>query len=97
LASQTSTSQSGSFGWAVPLDPTLIGAAVFLQSFGYISATGTLVPSNNAWQVRLGSDQPRSSGPLQMVHRGNYNGETTGFLSPSGYYGLVVGFDGIFN
>jgi hypothetical protein len=30
------------------------------------------------------------------VHRSNYTGQATGSLSPTGYYGLVVGFVGTF-
>ena len=54
------------------------------------------MPSRNAWQIRLGASTPPTDGPVQMLHRGNYANQTTGFLSPTGYYGLVVGFRGQF-
>ena len=31
-----------------------------------------------------------------MLHRSNYAGHADGFLSPTGYYGLVMGFAGVF-
>lgn len=72
-----------------------LGLPLFTQAVAIDFATGTFVPSRNAFQVRLGDVVP-PSGPAQMVHRSNYTGQATGSLSPTGYYGLVVGFVGTF-
>jgi hypothetical protein len=45
--------------------------------------------------VRLGAPVP-PAGPAQMVHRSNYTSQSTGSLSPTGYYGLVMAFVGTF-
>jgi hypothetical protein len=96
IASQVSSGGSGTVGWPIPLNPSFVGTTLFVQSLGLVSASGSVVPSNNAWQIRVGNDQPPTDGPLQMLHRSNYTGQTTGFLSPTGYYGLVMGFAGGF-
>ena len=81
--------------WQLPADPSAIGVAVFTQAVGLAAPTFAFVPAQNAWQVRIGATVP-PPGPAQMVHRSNYTTQTTGALSPTGYYGLVVGFVGTF-
>ena len=85
----------GSVSWQVPLQPELVGVPVFVQAAGLDGANNQFVPSKNAWQIRLGNSTP-NQGPAQMVHRSNYTTQTTGSLSPTGYYGLVMGFVGSF-
>ncbi|MEZ6036500.1 MAG: hypothetical protein R3F29_03395 [Planctomycetota bacterium] len=81
--------------WPLPVAPSVVGVAVFTQAVGLASPTSSFVPSDNAYQIRIGSSVP-APGPAQMVHRSNYTSQTTGSLSPTGYYGLVVGFVGAF-
>jgi hypothetical protein len=86
---------NGTQTWPLPAAPAVLGVALFTQAVGIEFATGTLVPARNAYQVRIG-DIVAPPGPAQMVHRSNYSGQTTGFLSPTGYYGVVMGFVGSF-
>jgi hypothetical protein len=86
---------AGSVVWPLPNGPAALGLPLYAQAVAIDFVTGTFVPSRNAWQVRLGDVVP-PSGPAQMVHRSNYTGQATGALSPTGYYGLVVGFVGTF-
>jgi hypothetical protein len=86
---------AGGVAWLLPTTPSAVGVPVFTQAIGIDFATGLLVPSRNAWQVRIGATTP-PPGPAQMVHRSNYTTQTTGSLSPTGYYGLVMRFVGAF-
>ena len=86
---------AGSVSWGIPAQPELIGVPVFVQAAGLDFGNGVFVPSNNAWQVRIGATVP-NAGPAQMVHQSNYSGQATGALSPTGYFGLVMGFVGSF-
>lgn len=86
---------AGGVTWPLPGGPAALGAALFTQAVAIDFTSGTFVPSRNSWQVRLGDVVP-PTGPAQMVHRSNYTGQATGSLSPTGYYGLVVGFVGTF-
>jgi hypothetical protein len=86
---------AGSMTWALPNNPVIVGATVFTQALALDTASGGLVPSQDSWQVRIGPAMP-ADGPAQMVHRSNYTNQTTGSLSPTGYYGLVMGFVGSF-
>ncbi len=86
---------AGSVSWSIPNQPELAGIAVFSQAAGLDPANGSFVPSKNAWQTRITAASP-NAGPAQMVHRSNYSTQTTGSLSPTGYYGLVMGFVGTF-
>lgn len=96
LVDQIGTGPAGSITWPIPNDPNLAGLPLFTQGLGFDSANAVAVPGQDAFQVRIGAAAPPPSGPLQMVHRGNYAGEPTGALSPTGYYGLVMGFAGLF-
>lgn len=87
-------SSTGSQVWQLPASPSAVGIAVYTQAIG-LSSTSVLIPSQEAFQIRVGSTVP-AAGPAQMVHRSNYTTQTTGALSPTGYYGLVVGFVGTF-
>jgi len=89
-----SSSASGQV-WQLPALPNIIGVPVFTQAVGLAAPTFAFVPSQNAYQVRIGATVP-PPGPAQMVHRSNYSGQTTGALSPTGYYGMVIGFVGAF-
>jgi hypothetical protein len=86
---------SGGQTWNVPSSPSALGVALFTQAVGIDFTSGGFVPSRVSFQVRVG-DVVAPAGPAQMVHRSNYTGQSTGSLSPTGYYGLVVGFTGSF-
>lgn len=86
---------SGSMVWQLPNASSAIGVPLFTQAVGVDLLAGAFVPSQQSWQVRIGDAVP-PSGPAQMVHRSNYTNQSTGSLSPTGYYGLVVGFVGTF-
>jgi hypothetical protein len=86
---------AGGITWTLPNNPAAIGATVFTQGLALDTGGGGLVPSQESWQVRIGPAIP-ANGPAQMVHRSNYVNQTTGSLSPTGYYGLVMGFVGVF-
>jgi hypothetical protein len=86
---------NGGLSWPLPPTPAAVGVPLFTQAIGIDFASGALVPSRNAFQVRVGASVP-PAGPAQMVHRSNYTTQTTGALSPSGYYGLVTRFVGAF-
>jgi hypothetical protein len=96
LVDQVGQGPAGSITWPIPNDPMLEGLVLYTQGIGFDSMNAVAVPGQNAFQVRIGGAAPPLSGPLQMVHRGNFNGEPTGFLSPTGYYGLVMRFTGAF-
>ncbi len=81
--------------WQLPATASAVGIALFTQAVGFATSADPVVPSRNAYQIRIGAATP-PPGPAQMVHRSNYTSQPTGFLSPSGYYGLVVGFVGTF-
>lgn len=86
---------AGGCSWPLPPAPAVVGVAVFTQAVAIDFTTGAFVPSRTSWQVRVGSPVP-PAGPAQMVHRSNYSNQTTGSLSPTGYYGLVCAFVGTF-
>jgi hypothetical protein len=86
---------AGGQTWTLPSAAGAIGVPVFTQALAIDFAGGALVPSRNSWQVRLGAPVP-PAGPAQMVHRSNYTSQSTGSLSPTGYYGLVMAFVGTF-
>lgn len=81
--------------WPLPATPAAVGVPLFTQAIGIDFVSGALVPSRTAWQVRIGA-ATAPAGPAQMVHRSNYTTQTTGSLSPTGYYGLVMRFVGAF-
>lgn len=86
---------AGQCVWALPADPTLVGLPLFTQAAGFDLGAGLAVPSRNSFQVRIG-DVIAPAGPAQMVHQSNYVAQTSGALSPTGYFGLVVRFVGTF-
>ena len=83
--------------WPIPSIPSLEGTALYFQALAIDSKTLDSVITSNAYQVLLGGASTIPEGPLQMLHRGPYSGETTGFLSPSGYYGAIFKLNGSFN
>jgi hypothetical protein len=86
---------AGGQSWPLPATPSAVGVPLFTQAIGIDFAGGALVPSRTAWQVRIGA-AAAPAGPAQMVHRSNYTTQTTGSLSPTGYYGVVMRFVGAF-
>jgi hypothetical protein len=86
---------AGAKTWQLPASPSAVGVPIFTQAVAWDTTAGNLVPSRQSWQVRIGAGAP-PAGPAQMVHRSNYTNQTTGSLSPTGYYGLVIGFVGAF-
>ena len=86
---------NGGQTWALPASPSAVGTALFTQAVGIDFTSGTFVPSRASFLVRVGDAVP-PAGPAQMVHRSNYSNQSTGSLSPTGFYGLVVGFVGSF-
>jgi hypothetical protein len=85
----------GSIAWPLPNSPNVLGVALFVQALAVDSGSGAYVPSRNSWQIRIGDTVP-PPGPAQMVHRSNYTGQSTGAISPTGFYGLGVAFEGFF-
>lgn len=86
---------AGGQTWTLPATPAAIGVPLFTQAIGLDVVGGAFVPSRSAWQVRIGA-AAAPAGPAQMVHRSNFTTQTTGSLSPTGYYGLVMRFVGAF-
>jgi hypothetical protein len=86
---------NGGQTWTLPSLPSAVGVALFTQAVAIDFTNGGFVPSRVSYQVRVG-DVVAPAGPAQMVHRSNYTGQSTGSLSPTGFYGMVVGFTGTF-
>ncbi len=81
--------------WSLPSDPAFVGLPLFTQAVAFDVAAGVAVPSRNSFLVRIGASSA-SAGPAQMVHQSNYVAQATGALSPTGYFGLVARFVGVF-
>jgi len=95
LVSQFVAANAGQCVWPIPASPTMLGLPLFTQAAGFDFAAGLAVPSRNAYQVRIGDVAPPAA-QAQMVHQSNYSGQTTGALSPTGFYGVVLRFVGSF-
>ena len=95
LLGQLVPNAAGQCVWGLPSDPTLVGLPLFTQAAGFDLLASLAVPARNSFQVRLG-DVTAPPGPAQMVHQANYVAQTSGALSPTGYFGLVVRFVGNF-
>lgn len=95
LLGQLLATSSGSCLWNLPTSPTLVGLPLFTQGVAFDTAAGLAVPSRNAFMARIGAAVAPVA-PAQMVHQSNYVAQTTGSLSPTGYYGLVARFLGVF-
>lgn len=93
---QLLATSTGQCIWNLPGSTQFLGTALFTQAVGFDATAGVAVPSQNAFQIRIADSVPPASGPAQMVHQANYAAQTTGALSPTGYYGLVARFVGSF-
>ena len=81
--------------WTLPNTASAVGVPLFTQALAIDFAAGGFVPSRNSFQVRIGAAVP-PAGPAQMVHQSNYVAQNGGALSPTGYFGIVLGFVGAF-
>ncbi len=81
--------------WSVPNLPALAGKTLFTQGMALDSKSGAFVTTYNAFQLTFVPNPPPAQ-PYQSVFRSRYAGQTTGYMSPSFYYGPVVQFRGLF-